>query len=235
MMYIKGKNVSVETIRSERIVRKVIMKKGFNDPILTTIKEKKIPYEFMDPDKFNRIFKEPQGIVCEIEDYEYASFDECLKNIDNNSLVLILDSIEDPQNLGNMIRTFETLGGSFIIIPKNRSVSVNETVMKVSSGAYNYVKITEVTNLKNAIEKLKDKGFWVAGADMKGELPYYDLDVKSPLAIVIGSEGFGISRLVRESCDFLIRIPMVGKINSLNASISAAIILSDIIARRKKL
>lgn len=231
-MIVKGKNVSIETIYSNKNVRKVYMREGFKDKIIDTIKAKKIPYEFLNANQFNAKFKEPQGIIVEIDDYKYYELNEVLKNVNDKSLVLILDGIEDPQNLGNMIRTFETLGGSFIIIPKKRSVSVNETVMKVSTGAYNYVKIVEVNNLTQTINKLKEAGFWVAGADMKGKIPYYELDAKRALAVVIGSEGFGISRLVKESCDYLVRIPMYGKINSLNASISAAIILSDIVSRR---
>ena len=231
-MIIKGKNVCVETILSERPVKKVIMKESFNDRVIEKIKSKKIPFEFMNDQRFNKLYPNAQGIVCEIDEYSYASLDECLEEVNKNSLVLILDRIEDPQNLGNMIRTFETLGGSFIMIPKQRSVSVTDTVMKVSCGAYNYVKIVQVTNLTQAIKKLKDKGYWIAGADMDGETIYSELPVDMPLGIVIGSEGFGISKLVRENCDYLIKIPMVGKINSMNASVSAAIILSNIISRR---
>jgi 23S rRNA (guanosine2251-2'-O)-methyltransferase len=233
-MLIRGKNVSKETIKSDRAVKKVILRAGFHDEILSTIKAKHIPYEFVSPELFDKKYKDAQGIVCEIDDFEYASLDECLEVVNNDSLVLILDGISDPMNLGNMIRTFETLGGSFIMIPKNRSAEVNDTVMKVSCGAYLYTKIVQVTNLNKAIDRLKEKGYWIAGADMDGTTDYDKLDVDRPLAIVIGSEGFGISRLVQENCDYLINIPMKGKINSMNASISAAIIMSDIISRRRR-
>ena len=232
-MIIRGKNVSKETIRNTNKVKKVFMKRSFKDDIINDIKAKKIPYEFIDDNQFENKYQNAQGIACLIDDYKYYELDECLNDVSNNSLVLILDSIEDPQNLGNIIRTFEILGGSFIIIPKNRSVDVTDTVMKVSCGAYNFVKIVKVTNLTQAINKLKEKGFWVLAADMNGTEVYSEVRVDMPLAVIVGNEGFGISKHVKENADILVRIPMEGKINSLNASISAAIILSNIKSRRK--
>ena len=234
-MLLKGKNVSKETIYSRSsLIKKIIVKKSFNDDVLSFMKKNNIPYTIMNDNEFNNSYKDAQGIVVYIDEYKYASFDECLKNTNNNSLVCILDSIEDPQNFGNIIRSFEALGGSFIIIPKNRSVEVNETVMKVSSGAYVYAKIVQVPNLNQAIKKLKENGYWVMGTDMNGDTSYDDVRVDMPIALVIGNEGFGMSKLVRDNCDLLLKIPMVGKINSLNASISFAIVMSNIVSRRNK-
>lgn len=231
-MLLQGRNVCIETILAGRPVKKVIMKESFHDDIMQVIQKKNISFEFMKDMDFVRLYPNAQGIVLETGDYQYYDFDDCISNVNNDSLVLILDGIEDPENLGNIIRTFETLGGSFIIIPKNRSVQVNETVAKVSCGAFNFVKVCQVVNLSGAISVLKENGFWIVGADMKGETLYDKVPVDMPIALVIGSEGFGISRLVKSNCDYLIRIPMVGKINSMNASVSAAIIMANIISRR---
>lgn len=234
-MLLKGKNVSRETIYSEKNIKRIVIKESFNDEVLSYMNKKHIKYDKL-PDKvFNNKYPNSQGIVVEINEFEYASFDECVKNTTNASLCLILDSLEDPQNFGNIIRSFEALGGSFIIIPKNRSIEVNETVAKVSAGAYAHVDVCQVTNLNQAIKKLKDNGYWVMGTDMDGDTDYDNVRVDMPIALIIGSEGFGMSKLVKENCDYLLRIPMVGKINSLNASISAAIVMSDIVSRRKKL
>ncbi|MBP5342976.1 23S rRNA (guanosine(2251)-2'-O)-methyltransferase RlmB [bacterium] len=234
-MLLKGKNVSRETIYSGKNIKKIIIKESFSDEVLTYMNKNHIKYVKLPDKDFNNKYHDAQGIVVEIDSYNYDSFDDCLKNTNNDSLCLILDSIEDPQNFGNIIRSFEALGGSFIIIPKNRSIEVTETVMKVSSGAYAHVKITQVTNLNHAIERLKENGYWVMGTDMKGTTSYDEVRVDMPIALIIGSEGFGMSKLVKENCDFLLKIPMVGKINSLNASISAAIVISNIQSRRKKL
>lgn len=229
-MILRGKNACVETIKSGREIEKVIFRKGFSDPITSYVKAKNIPFVLLDEKSFDSKYKHAQGIVVFTPDYEYYDLHDVLK--EKPTLVAILDSISDPENLGNIMRTVETLGVDFIIIPKSRSVSVNETACKVSCGAFNFVKVVEVSNLNQAIKVLKENGFWVVGADMEGEVEYSKMDVSVPLAVVIGSEGFGISRLVRENCDYLIRIPMKGKINSMNASISLAIILSNIISRR---
>lgn len=233
-MIIKGKNVCRETIYSSNNIKRIIVKKSFNDDVVDYMKKNHIKYEIIEDKSFNELYKDSQGIVVELFSYNYYSLDDVLKDVSNDSICLILDSIEDPQNFGNIIRSFEAFGGSFIIIPKNRSCEVNETVMKVSTGAYNYVKIVQVPNLVNSIKKLKENGFWIMGTDMKGETLYDEVRVDMPIALVIGSEGFGMSRLVKENCDYLLKVPMKGKINSLNASITAAICISNIVSRRKK-
>jgi len=233
-MLLKGKNVSRETIYAGKLkIKRIIIKESFHDEVLTFMNKNHIKYEILKDDLFNRTYPDSQGIVVDTENYHYYQLKECLNDVNDNSLCLILDSITDPVNFGNMIRTFEALGGSFIIIPKNRSVQINETVAKVSAGSYNYVKIVEVTNLNQAIKELKESGFFVMGTDMDGETDYDKVRVDMPIALVIGSEGFGMSKIVHDNCDLILSIPMTGKINSLNASISAAICISSIVSRRK--
>ncbi len=233
-MILKGKNVSRETIMNGKGIRKITIKESFNDSVLPYMKKNGIRYTVLDDQKFQKLYPDAQGICVEVDDYKYYSLDECLEEVNDDSLCLILDSVMDPQNFGNIIRSFEALGGSFIMIPKNRSIEVNETVCKVSCGAYSYVKICQVTNLNQAIKKMKDRGYFVLGTDMKGETDYDMIRVDMPIAFVIGNEGSGMSKLVRDNCDTLLRIPMKGKINSLNASVSSAIILSDIQSRRRR-
>ena len=164
----------------------------------------------------------------DVKDFEYTKFDDLVEN--SNKLV-ILDHLEDPHNLGAIIRTVETSGIDGIILPKNRSVSVNETVMKTSVGALYNVNICQVTNLNQTISKLKELGFWIIGTDMNAS-NYQDINYPEKSALIIGSEGFGMSRLVKESCDYVVSIPMYGKINSLNASVAAGIMIYELIRKR---
>ena len=157
------------------------------------------------------------------------------KQKNEKAFILILDGIEDPHNLGSIIRTAETAGVHGIIIPKRRAASVNSTVNKTSAGATNFMKIARVNNLNETIEYLKEHDVWIYGTDMDANKMYYEEDMKGNVAIVIGSEGFGISRLVKEKCDFLIKIPMKGKITSLNASVSAGIIMYEVVNQRRKI
>ena len=168
-----------------------------------------------------------QGIVGEVEDYKYFE----LNDLDND-VIVILDHLEDPHNLGAIIRTCEAAGFDNIIIPKNRSVSINGTVVKTSVGTIERVKIAQVTNLNNAIQTLKKKGYWIIGTDMIGT-DYKELDYNGKVAIVIGNEGVGISRLVKENCDFIATIPMNGQVNSLNASVAAGVLLFEILRQRR--
>ena len=165
-----------------------------------------------------------QGIVLKIKDYDFYDIQDLTDDV-----IVILDHLEDPHNLGAIIRTCEAAGIKDIVIPKDRSVSINSTVMKTSAGCLDRVKIASVTNLVNTINYLKEKGYWVIGTDMIGT-DYKDLDYKGKIVIIIGNEGKGMSRLVKESCDFIASIPMYGEVNSLNASVAAAIILFE--ARR---
>ena len=222
-MKVCGKNVFNELDLSK--VRKIYLSKNFNDKnILKIIRDKKIKYVLTEQRILDGMFSHNQGIVIEVNDYDYKS----LNDVDfKDNMVLILDHLEDPHNFGAIIRTCEARGIKTIIIPKDRSVVVTDTVVKTSSGAINNVNIVMVSNLNNAINKLKDNGYFVYGAEADGKL-YNTLTYSSKVALVIGSEGNGLSRLVRENCDEIISIPMKGKINSLNASVAAAILIYGI-------
>ena len=231
-MIIYGKNVAKETLDNNKEINKVIMSKDFNDKNLISLLQKRnISIEYVTKNEIDKIANEKnQGIILYIPDYEYCSLDELLVN--EKPFLVILDHLEDPHNFGAIIRTCEAAGVDGIIIPKDRSVSVNSTVMKTSAGALNNVKICMVTNLNNTIDELKNKGLWIVGTDMTDSVSYNELDYNIPVALVIGSEGFGISRLVREKCDYVVNIPMVGKINSLNASVAAGILIYKIFEKR---
>ena len=229
-MIVYGKNVAKEILNNKKEIKKIYLSDNFNDEeILNKIKNLKIT--ILSKKEMDKMVKENhQGIILEINDYEYASL-ECILQSEN-PLIVILDHIEDPHNLGAIIRTGEAAGVDGIIIPKNRSVQVNSTVMKTSAGALENVKLCMVTNLANTIEKLKKQGFWFVGTDMEGT-PYKDIDYSSKTCIIIGNEGFGMSRLIKEQCDFIATIPMKGKVNSLNASVAAGIIIFEAVSKRK--
>ena len=211
---------------------------GSINKILAIAKQRRIVISELEKVKFNQIAKEQnhQGVIAIVPPYDYCDVEDILeeaKKKNEDPFILILDGIEDPHNLGSIIRTAETAGVHGIIIPKRRSASVNSTVSKVSTGAVEYMKIARVTNLNDTIKKLKEAGVWVCGTDMNTKIEYTKQDYNMPLAIVIGSEGFGISRLVKENCDFLVKIPMKGKITSLNASVSAGIIMYEVVRKRE--
>ena len=177
-----------------------------------------------------------QGVIAIVPPFEYCEIEDIIENAKSKNeepFVLILDGIEDPHNLGSIIRTAETAGVHGIIIPKRRAASVNSTVNKVSCGAVEHMKIARVTNISDAIEKLKEEGLWICGTDINTEKYYYNQDLTGAIGIVIGNEGNGMSRVIRENCDFIATIPMIGKINSLNASVSAGIIIYEAIKSRK--
>jgi 23S rRNA (guanosine2251-2'-O)-methyltransferase len=227
-MYIYGKNVIKEYLKSNNKIYGVYAYKEFDDKeILDKLKNNKT--KFLEKYELDKMIKgNHQGIILEVEDYKYSDIDDIIKE---NGTIVMLDHIEDPHNFGAIIRTCEAAGIDGIIIPKNRSVEVNETVIRTSVGASNYMKIALVTNLSSTIKYLKDKGYWFIGTDMDGT-NYRELDYKGSICLVIGSEGNGISRIVRESCDFIATIPMKGKVNSLNASVAAGIIIYEAINRK---
>ena len=171
-----------------------------------------------------------QGIIVNVPDYEYANIDDFIHK--DNAFVVILDHLEDPHNLGAIIRTCEAAGVDGIIIPKDRSVEVNATVIKVSTGAISNMNVARVTNLSRTIDELKKIGFWIVGTDMNGT-SYDEIDYKGKIAIVIGNEGSGMSRIVKESCDFIASIPMIGTTNSLNASVATGIMVYEAVRQRK--
>lgn len=223
-MYVCGKNVLKETPVDK--IHKVFLREYFKDnEVIDYLKSNKIHFEFIPVQRLNKMVKENhQGIVIDVDDYSYYKLDDILEE----NFVVCLDHLEDPHNLGAIIRTCECAGIKAIVIPDNRSVRVNETVMKISAGAINNVKVVLVSNLNNAIKKLKDNYFFVYAADMDGK-DYRNMDYAEKRALVIGAEGAGVSRIIRESSDEIISIPMYGKINSLNASVSAAILIYGMI------
>ncbi|MDD5826245.1 MAG: 23S rRNA (guanosine(2251)-2'-O)-methyltransferase RlmB [Bacilli bacterium] len=235
-MYIYGKNVAREKLRSGEEILKVYLSRNFHDEeIFDLIREKKIRTTFLDSKIMDKkVDGHHQGIILETSEVKTYSLDNFLESIHDNdrSLVVMLDHLEDPHNFGAIIRTAEALGVDSIIIPNDRSVTVNSTVVKTSAGAISYMKIVRVANLGSAISKLKKNGFWVVGTDMDGE-DYSKIDYSSRICLVIGNEGKGISNVVRKNCDFIASIPMSGKINSLNASVSCGIVLSEIVLSRR--
>ena len=222
-MRVCGKNVFNEL--NVKDIRRVLISKNFKDKnILEKIKENKIKYIVTDDKVMDKMLPHNQGIIFDIDDYDYKTLDSIG---DDESLVVMLDHLEDPHNFGAIIRTCEARGVKSIIIPKDRSVVVNETVMKTSTGALSRVNIIMVTNLVNAINELKDKGYFVYCAEADGE-DYRTVSFADKVLLVIGSEGFGLSHLVRKNCDVTIKIPMKGTVNSLNASVAAAILIFGI-------
>ncbi len=233
-MQVFGKNVAREILNSNKRVNKIYLSNRFNDKdILDLIDKRRINtkvLELRDLDKMCNGLH--QGIILEVDDIKTYTFDEVIPNIDKEyPLVVILDHIEDPHNFGAIVRTSEALGVDAIIIPNDRSVQITGTVVKTSVGTIERVKIINVVNLNNTIKKLKDCGYWVVGTDMNGTC-YTDIDYKTKIALVIGNEGKGISRLVSENCDYLAKIPMSGTVNSLNASVACGIFLSEIVRSR---
>lgn len=232
-MLVYGRNVAKEILKSGKKVEKIIIQEGFNDDFINSLMSKReIKPIIMNKRDFSQFDKySHQGIILFIEDFKYSELKDFIN--DDNSKIVILDHLEDPHNLGAIIRTCEAAGINGIIIPKDRSVSVNSTVMKTSAGALENVKIAMVTNLNQTIKKLKDNGFWIVGTDMENSIDYREIDYSGRIALVIGNEGFGMSESVKKSCDFIARIPMNGKINSLNASVAAGIMIYEVIRLNK--
>ena len=227
-MLVYGKNVAREVLNKNNIVKKVYLKEDFNNEELLNLIEKnnnKVIYKTNE--ELDKLVNETtQGIVVDIEDYHYKYFED-LKEDDDANFVVILDHIEDPRNFGAIIRTCECAGVDYIVIPNKRSVEITASVFKSSSGAVVHQKICKVANLHNTIEKLKKNGFWIIGTDANGE-DYTSIDYTGKTALVIGSEGKGLQSLLRKSCDQIASIPLKGKINSLNASVAAGIMIYEI-------
>lgn len=218
-MRVCGKNVFNELDLTK--IKKIYLANNFNnEEILKIIKDNKLKYIITDLRAMDKMINNHQGIIIDIHDYNYGNLDDIKKD----NLILILDHLEDPHNFGAIIRTCEARGVKNIIIPKDRSVTVNETVMKTSSGALNHVNIIMVNNLVQTIDKLKTQGYFIYAADMDGE-DYQNISYSNKICLVIGSEGFGLSRLVKQNSDVIIKIPMNGKVNSLNASVATGILL----------
>ncbi len=235
-----GRNTVLEALRSGREIDRVYIVKGSAGgslvPILEKCRAKKIPIKEVPPQKLDFMSGNAthQGIVASVAAKSYCSLEDIIQACaqkDGAGFVILCDGLEDPHNLGAIIRTAEATGVDGVIIPKHRSITVNATVAKSASGALEYVNICKVTNISKAIDVLKENGFWVYGADMDGE-PWFRPDYTGPTALVIGSEGNGISRLVKEKCDGIISMPMSGKINSLNASVAAGVLMYEVAKQR---
>ncbi len=238
-MIIYGKNPVVEAIRNKRNISKMVVVDGLKDQnFLKFLKENRIKYELLPQHVISKRYGDKTGgIVAEINEYEYATLEDVLNKTSKKpegGVLMLLDGLEDPHNLGAILRSADATGADAIIIPKNRSVSLNQTVAKVSTGAIEYVDVVQVTNLTQTIQELKKQGYWVIGLELDGSIYYDEQDYKGNVAIVVGSEGKGISRLVKENCDVLVKIPMYGKVNSLNASVSAGLILYEVVRNRNK-
>ena len=235
-MLVMGKNAVRELLKGTRKIYNVYAQEGFQDKeLINEFQRKRIKIIFMKKTSFISKFGEKAGgIVSEVEDYKYLTIEELIDktNYKADSVLLILDGLEDPHNLGAILRSADATGCDGIIIPKNRSVEVNDTVVKVSTGAYEHVDVAKVTNLNQTIEKLKENGYWIIGLELTGTMDYKDADYSGKCCLVVGSEGKGISPLVQKNCDLLVKIPMYGKVNSLNASVSAGLILYEAIRKR---
>ena len=240
---VEGRNAVLELLESDRDINKIYIsdgeKHGSINKIIALAKEKKIIINEVSKAKINQMAQTEnnQGVIAIVPPFNYCEIEDILevaKNKKEKPFIIILDGIEDPHNLGSIIRTAETAGVHGIIIPKRRAVAVNSTVSKVSAGAVEHIKIARVNNINETINYLKENDIWIYGTDMNTDKYYYDEDFTGSIAIVIGSEGFGMSRLVKENCDFLVKIPMKGKITSLNASVSAGIVIYEAVKQRGK-
>ena len=238
---LEGRNSVLELLESGKDINKIFITKGEKhgsiNKIIAKAKENKIIIVEKERRKIEEMSQTQncQGVIAIVPPYEYCEVEDILqyaKNKQEDAFILILDGIEDPHNLGSIIRTAETAGVHGIIIPKRRSASVNSTVNKVSAGAVEHMNIARVNNINDTIKYLKDNGLWICGTDMNTDKYYYEQDLKGPLGIVIGSEGFGMSRLVKENCDFIVKIPLKGKIASLNAAVSAGIIIYESVKQK---
>lgn len=239
-MKYEGKNACREALKTEKTIDKLLVQNGIEDrEIVELAKKRGVKIQFCNKQVLDEqsVTKKHQGMILFTSDFVYSDVEDIVnsaKSKGEDLLLLILDGIEDPHNLGSILRVAECAGVSGVIIPKHRAVSVNETVAKVSAGAVSRVKVARVTNINDEIKKLKEMGVFVFVADMDGE-SMYRTSLKGDIALVIGSEGFGVSELTRKIADGIISIPMYGKINSLNASVSAGIVTYEAIRQRKEL
>ena len=233
-MLVYGRNVCEEYLKKSEKVRKIYLQEGFHDENLKILIEKsKIQPVFKTKKEIDQLANgNHQGIILDVVDFSYTDYHEFIQSED--SFIVILDHLEDPHNLGAIIRTSEAAGVDGIIIPKDRSVAVNSTVIKTSTGAIDNIPISMVTNLNQTISDLKKNGFWIVGTDMDNSTDYREIDYTGKIALVIGNEGSGISRMIRESCDFIAKIPMYGKVNSLNASVAAGIMIYEVVRQKRR-
>ena len=239
-LVIEGRNAVLEALRSGKPMDKLYVLDGCQDgPIRTIVREAKkhdVILQFVTKERLNKLSEtgKHQGVIAHAAAYEYAQVEDMLelaKSRGEDPFIFLLDNIEDPHNLGAIIRTANLAGAHGVIIPKRRAVGLTATVARTSAGALNYTPVARVTNLKKTVEELKKQGLWFVCADMDGTV-MYDLDLKGPIGLVIGNEGEGVSRLMKENCDFVAGIPMKGDIDSLNASVAAGVLAYEIVRQR---
>ena len=231
-MIVFGKNVARDLlVNNNKKIEKIVLQEGFSDKeILSLIENRKINVVVKQKREIDHLISGVhQGILLYIPDYQYSSIDTAF----NDEVVVILDHLEDPHNLGAIIRTCEAAGVDAIIMPKDRQVMVNSTVMKTSVGTLDNMDIVAVTNLVQTIEELKKHGFWIVGTALENSVDYREIDYSGKIGLIIGNEGAGMSRLVTKSCDFIAKIPMYGTTNSLNASVAAGIMIYEVVRNRK--
>lgn len=238
---IEGRNAVIEALKSERTIEQLLIAKGDTEGsvnlIIALAKERHIVIKEVDRKKLDNmsVSKAHQGVIAIVTPYDYFEVSDILKYAEEKNekpFILILDEIEDPHNFGAIIRSAEVCGVHGIIIPKRRNVGITPIVYKTSAGAVQHMKIAKVTNINAVIDELKERGLWVYGADMDGENYCYEVDFSGAAALVIGSEGKGISKLTKSKCDVLTKIPMRGNINSLNASVAGGIMMYEVMKQR---
>ncbi|KAF1273866.1 23S rRNA (guanosine(2251)-2'-O)-methyltransferase RlmB [Bacillus amyloliquefaciens] len=241
--YVIGKNAVIETLKSDRKLYKLWMAentvKGQAQQVMELAKKRGVTIQFVPRKKLDQMVEgQHQGVVAQVAAYEYAQLDELYKRAEERNeqpFFLILDELEDPHNLGSIMRTADAVGAHGIVIPKRRAVGLTSTVAKASTGAIEHIPVVKVTNLARTLDEMKERGIWVVGTDASAREDYRSMDGKMPLALVIGSEGRGMGRLAKEKCDFLIKLPMAGKVTSLNASVAAGLLMYEVYRKRNPL
>lgn len=232
-MKICGKNAVLEALKSQTTIEKILVEKGTNHEIIALARASKIKISFVDKYLLDKLCpdKKHQGFIAEVSEFSYCELEDILQAKKEHHFILLLDGVEDPHNLGSILRVAECAGVDGVVIPRNRSCGVNDTVVKVSSGASNYVKVAKVTNINATIEDLKKQNIWVYCADMDGE-SIYKTDLRGDIALVIGGEGKGVSPLCRSLCDGAVSLPLLGEVNSLNASVACGIVVYEALRQR---
>lgn len=239
-LQLEGRNAVLEALKSERDIDRILVQQGSKEgsikKIIAEAKERKIVIQNVAKTKLDEISetKKHQGVIAFVSAHNYVDLEDILKIAEEKGeepFLIILDSIKDPHNLGAIIRTANITGAHGVIIPKRRAVGLTATVAKASAGAIEYTPVAKVTNIAATIDKLKSLGIWIACADMDGEI-MYNTDLTGAIALVIGSEGEGVSRIVKEKCDYLVKVPMYGQISSLNASVAAGILMYEVIRQK---
>lgn len=237
---IEGRNPVIEALKSEHPINKILIdsgdKKGSVVKIIGMAKDKGVMVKYVDRKKLDELSatRNHQGVIAEIAAYETVELEDLLEKTKNKEpFFLILDEIMDPHNLGSMVRTANASGVDGIIIPKRRSVGLTVSVSKVAQGALEHVPVAKVSNIAQTMERLKEEGLWMVGADMHGEQVHYEANLLGPIALIIGGEGKGLSELTKKKCDFLVKLPMEGAISSLNASVAGAVLMYEVLRQRK--